>query len=58
MQFDQNILTIEFDICRMSRYIDIDLKMKRLPPVTGYWHEKLVSLEEALKPIEPFVDRL
>ena len=42
----------------MSRYTDIDLKNKRLPPVTGYWHEELVSLEEALKPIEPLINEL
>ena len=36
----------------MSRYTDVDLKNKRLPPVGGYWNERLVSLEEAAKPIE------
>jgi hypothetical protein len=42
----------------MNRYTDIDLKNKRLPPVTGYWSEKLVSLEEALKPIESCIEEL
>jgi hypothetical protein len=36
----------------MSRYTDIDLKNKRLPPVGGYWNENIVSLKEAVKPIE------
>jgi hypothetical protein len=36
----------------MSRYTDVDLKNKRLPPVGGYWNEHLVSLEEAVKSIE------
>jgi hypothetical protein len=42
----------------MSRYGDIDFKNKKLPPVGGYWSEKLVSLEEALKPIETQIDEL
>lgn len=42
----------------MNRYSDIDLKNKRLPPVSGYWRENLVSLEEALKPIESLIDGL
>jgi hypothetical protein len=37
----------------MNRYTDVDLKNKKLPPVGGYWNERLVSLEDALKPIEP-----
>jgi hypothetical protein len=42
----------------MSRYTDIDLKNKRLPPVGGYWSEDLVSLEEALEAIEPLINEL
>jgi hypothetical protein len=42
----------------MSRYTDIDLTNKKLPPISGYWSEKVVSLEEALKPIESSIDEL
>ena len=42
----------------MNRYGDIELPDKRLPPVGGFWNEKLVSLEEALKPIESRIEEL
>jgi hypothetical protein len=42
----------------MNRYSDIDLTNKKLPPISGYWSEKVVSLEEALKPIESHIDEL
>ena len=42
----------------MSRYADIELVDKSLPPICGYWNAKLVSLEEALKPIESIIDEL
>ncbi len=43
---------------KMNRFSDIELLNKRLPPVCGYWNEKLVSLEEALKAIESRIDEL
>ena len=42
----------------MNRYSDIDLENKKLPPVSGYWSEDLISLEEALKPIESRINEL
>ena len=42
----------------MNRYSDVDLVNKKLPPVGGYWSEELVSLEEALKPIESLINEL
>ena len=42
----------------MSRFTDIDLDNKKLPAICGYWSEELVSLEQALKSIEPFIEEL
>ena len=42
----------------MSRYSDIHFQTKKLPPVSGYWNEDLVSLEAALKPIESLFNDL
>ena len=42
----------------MNRYGDIELGDKSLPPICDYWNTKLVSLEEALKPIESIIDEL
>jgi len=42
----------------MSRFTDVDLENKDLPAVCGYWSMKLVTLEEALKPIEPLIEEL
>jgi len=42
----------------MNRFTDVDLENKNLPAATGYWAMKLVSLEEALKPIEPSIEEL
>lgn len=42
----------------MNRFGDIDYSFKRLPPVYGFRSRKLVSLEEALQPIESQIDEL
>jgi NAD:arginine ADP-ribosyltransferase len=42
----------------MSRYTDIQFQTKKLPPVSGYWDEDLVSLEVALKPVESLFNDL
>jgi hypothetical protein len=42
----------------MSRFTDIDLSNKKLPAVCGYWSKTLVSLEQALEPVEPFIEEL
>jgi len=42
----------------MNRFGDIDCSFKKLPPVYGFRVEKIVSLEEALKPIESTIDQL
>ena len=42
----------------MNRYGDIDCSFKRLPPVYGYRSEKVVSIEEALQPIESQIEEL
>ncbi len=42
----------------MNRFGDIDVSVKRLPPVYGYRSEKLVPIEKALEPIEPQIDDL
>ena len=42
----------------MSRYTDIDIQNKKLPPIGGYWNENLVPLETALKPIESLFNDL
>jgi hypothetical protein len=42
----------------MSRYVDTAFENKQLPPICGYWSEKLVPLEEALKPIAPRIEQL
>ena len=42
----------------MNRFSDIEASFKRLPPVYGYRAEKLVSLEQALKPIQDQIDEL
>ena len=42
----------------MNRFTDVDLENKNLPAVTGYWTMPLVSLEEALKLIEPSIGEL
>ncbi|CAF1349133.1 unnamed protein product [Rotaria sordida] len=42
----------------MNRFGDIDVSFKRLPPVYGYYAEKLVPIEKALEPIEPQIDEL
>jgi len=42
----------------MNRFGDIDCSFKRLPPVYGFHSEDLVSLEEALQPIESQIKEL
>jgi hypothetical protein len=42
----------------MNRFIDIEFDNKKLPPICGYWSEKPVSLEQALKLIVPHIDQL
>jgi len=42
----------------MNRFIDSEFNTKALSPICGYWSEKLVTLEEALKPIVPRVEQL
>lgn len=42
----------------MSRYTDIELQNKKLPPIGGYWNENLMSLELALKPVESLFNEL
>ncbi|CAF4092970.1 unnamed protein product [Adineta steineri] len=41
-----------------SRFVDVEFHNKKLSPICGYWNEKLVSLEDALKFIEPRSDEL
>ncbi|CAF1292226.1 unnamed protein product [Rotaria sp. Silwood1] len=42
----------------MSRFLDIDLNDKRIPPNYGYKHQSLLSLEHALEPIVSRIDHL
>lgn len=42
----------------MNRFGDIDSSFKRLPPVYGYRSSKLVSIEQALEPIQPYINDL
>jgi len=42
----------------MNRFGDIDCSFKRLPPVFGFRSAKVLSLEEALQPIESQIEEL
>jgi hypothetical protein len=42
----------------MSRFVDTEFDNKQLPPISGYWSEKLVSLEQALELIVPRIEQL
>jgi hypothetical protein len=42
----------------MNRFGDIDVSVKRLPPVYGYHSEKLVSLEKSLQLVQSQIDQL
>ncbi|CAF2708395.1 unnamed protein product [Rotaria sp. Silwood2] len=42
----------------MNRFCDIEVSFKKLSSIYGYHAEKLVSIEKALKPIEPHIDEL
>ncbi|UJR24492.1 hypothetical protein I4U23_005867 [Adineta vaga] len=41
-----------------TRFSDIDCSFKRLTPIYGFQSQKLVSIDEALKPIESQIDQL
>ncbi len=42
----------------VSRFTDVDLGNKRLPPIIGYKHHQLLPLDEALQPIVPQIPNL
>ena len=42
----------------MNRFGDIEASFKKLPPVYGYHSEKLMSLEQALEPIQAQINEL
>ncbi|CAF4545039.1 unnamed protein product [Rotaria socialis] len=42
----------------MYPFADIDVSLKRLPPVYGYRAQKLTSLEKALEPVQSQIDQL
>jgi hypothetical protein len=42
----------------ISRFVDTEFDNKELPPICGYWSEKLVPLEQALKLIVPRIEQL
>ena len=42
----------------MNRFGDIDYSFKKLPPVYGFRSAKIVSLAEALQPIESQIEEL
>jgi hypothetical protein len=42
----------------MSRFVDHEFDNKQLPPISGYWSENLVPLEQALEPIVPRIEQL
>lgn len=42
----------------MNRFADIDLSLKRLPPVYGYRSQKLIPIEKALESIQSEIDQL
>jgi hypothetical protein len=42
----------------MNRFVDNAYDNKKLPPICGYWSEKLVPLEQALKHIVPRIEQL
>ena len=42
----------------MNRFGDIDSSFKQLPPVYGFHVEKLVSIDQALEPIQSQIDQL
>ncbi|CAF1441695.1 unnamed protein product [Adineta steineri] len=42
----------------MNRFVESEFDTKVLPPLCGYWSEKLVTLEQALKLIMPRIEEL
>jgi hypothetical protein len=42
----------------ISRFVDTEFDNKQLPPICGYWSEKLAPLEQALKFIVPHIEQL
>jgi hypothetical protein len=46
------------NISKMSRFGDVEITAKKLPPVYGYHSQNLVSLEKAMEPIEPHIRQL
>nr|ACD54748.1 ADP-ribosyltransferase 1-like protein [Adineta vaga] len=42
----------------MTRFIDNEFVTKPLLPICGYWSEKVVPLEQALKPLIPSIEQL
>ncbi|CAF1362578.1 unnamed protein product [Adineta steineri] len=46
------------DITTMNRFIDLHYSFKILTPIEGFLSEQIVSIEEALQPIESKIDEL
>jgi hypothetical protein len=42
----------------MSRYLDVEIGDKKLPPIGGYWQHSLLPLDQALQPIMARIDQL
>jgi hypothetical protein len=42
----------------MSRYLDIEIDNKKLPPIGAYWQHTLLPLREALQPVMSRFDQL
>ena len=51
-------MTIEIDEDDMNRFDDINGSSRRLTPVYGFHSEQLVSLEQALAPLQSHIDHL
>ena len=53
-----HFITTKKKLRYMNRFGDIDCLFKKLSPVYGFRSAKVVSLEEALQPIEPQIEEL
>jgi hypothetical protein len=42
----------------MSRYLDVEIGNKKLPPIGAYWQHTLLPLDEALQPVMSCFDQL
>jgi hypothetical protein len=42
----------------MSRFLDIEIGDKELPPIGAYWQHSLVPLDQALQPVKSLFDQL